>query len=232
MSTPRGSTSHAFTPFGIRPADEALPGLVSGTFNLLEAPDATAADVALAHFLHQTLKRGARAALVTLDSPEWRLAQFARYGFDFADALEDDRLAYVYYRPTLSRFLGAGADYGSLFGELRRLAGPVERVGFLNPEIMFDLGTDALATDSVKRFVAGADKLGGTALGVCVPDATESQARLRKAGARLFAGAFALRRGSSHAADDYVLESVRDRVPGVNLVLRQGRGYVADAHVA
>ncbi len=229
MAAIGGNNPHMYTPFGIRPADETLPGLVSGTFNLLEAPDATAADVVLAHFLYQTLKRGARAALVSFDNPHWRLAQFAGYGFDFTAALEDDRLTCLYYRPTLSRYLGFGAEYGALFGELRRLAGPVERVGFLNPEVMFNLESDSLAAESISRFVASAGKLGGTALGVYVPNGSEQHARLHAAGSRLFAGAFALRHGASARGHDYVLESVKGAQPcnAVKLILQEGRGYVA-----
>lgn len=232
MAVPRNNSSHVFTPFGIGPADEVLPGLVSGAFNLLEAPDGTAADVALAHFLNQSLKRGARVAVVAFESPQWRLSQFANFGFHFSDAMDDDRLAYVYYRPTLSRALGLGADYGGLFMELRRLIGPVERIGFLSPEVMFNLESDTLAAESMSRFAASAGKLGATALGVCVPDATEGQARMRAIGARLFAGAYALRPGAPNR-HDYVLHSVKRAQPrkSVGLALRDGRGYVAAAGV-
>lgn len=223
-------SAHVFTPFGIRPADEALSGLVSGSFNLLEAPDATAADVALAHFLDHALKRGARVAVVAFDNLQWRLLQFANYGFDFCEAMDDDRLSYVFYRPTLSRALGLGADYGALFSELRRLTGPVERIGFLNPEVMFNLESDALAMDSVGRFAASAHKLGATALGIYVPDRSASQARLRTAGARLFAGAFEMKPDRN----DFVLRSLKRREQGksVRLALLDGRGYVSETEYA
>ncbi|MFA5531494.1 MAG: hypothetical protein WDA11_12595 [Thiohalomonadaceae bacterium] len=226
MAGVQNDGAHVFTPLGIRPVDEVLPGLVSGGFNLLEAPDATAADVALAHFLDHALKRGARVAVVAFDEAQWRLLQFANYGFDFCEAMDDDRLSYVYYRPTLSRALGGGADYGALFNELRRLTGPVERIGFLTPEVMFNLETDALARDSVGRFASSAGKLGATALGVYVPDDSAGQARLRTMGARLFAGAYEMKPVPGNS--DVALRSLKGALPAsVRLSLLEGRGYVA-----
>jgi hypothetical protein len=195
--------------------------LAAGNFNLLMAEDSSSLDAAVAHFLSHALVRGARVAVLSSESPQERLARFKDFGFDLMAALDDDQLAYIHYRPTLSRALG-GADYSLLFDEVRRLAGPVERIAFLDPEMLFALESDGDAAASIGRFAAGAHRLGATALGAFVPDGKPRHQRLHQRGSELLPAVYSLR---ARGAANYVLES--KGVP-LNLRLARGQGYVAE----
>lgn len=227
MAAWQDDSAHVFTPFGIHAADVVLSGLAAGHFNLLEAHDGTAADVVLAHFLDHALKRGARVAVVAPDDPLARLLRVTSFGFDFERVMDDERLICVLYRPTLSRVLGDGADYGALFSELRRLTGPVERIAFLQPEVMFNLESETLAMGSMERFSASAVRLGVTSLGVYVSDHSVHQVRLRAAGTRHLPSAFEI----TPDGDDVALRSLKGKRQGesVKLALLNGRGYISES---
>lgn len=109
------------------------------------------------------------SALLESVSPAARARSARRYGFDFDAALHDERLVYLYYKPTFLHSLSLTTDHAAMFAELRRLAGDIRRLALLSADPIFNLKGEYLAVASVSSLVAGAGGLDFTVLGTFVP---------------------------------------------------------------
>jgi hypothetical protein len=147
-------TNVRYVPWGIDEFDRRHGGLVGQAFNLLAAPNHDAGMVAVGHFLAAGLDRQSRVCLVAFDNPDPVLAKLSYYGFEFADAIVSERFVYLYYKSTFVPALSCATDYLSVLGEIRALAGPIERLAFFNADMLFNLQSEYLARASAAKFAA------------------------------------------------------------------------------
>jgi hypothetical protein len=144
-----------FQPWGIELFDRSCFGLPKQTFNLLRACNREAAVSATGHFIKTGIDLEQRVALVCFENPSFLLEKYREYGFSFDDELISEQLVYLYYKPIFSYSVSFGTDYFKLLDEAKRLSnGGVERIVFLNAEVLFNLETTLLAELSVDKVKA------------------------------------------------------------------------------
>jgi hypothetical protein len=141
--------------WGIEPFDNSYSGLPTRAFNLVRTCSQEISIVAIGHFLQAGIELRQRVVLVGFDHPAHLLSKFNGYGFSFDDALNKEQFIYLYYKPCFSHSLSFSTDYKLLFNEIKTLAnGTVERIAFLNSDILFNLETYFLAETSAERITA------------------------------------------------------------------------------
>lgn len=217
-------------PWGIDDFDYGHGGLVAGAYNMLATPDHDAAVAAIGHFLARGLRDGRRAVLVGFDNPRLILAKLEYYGFDYAAALESEQLIYLYYKPAFFHALSCSTDYTILFAEIRRLAGEVSRLAFLNADMLFNLQSEYLAHVTAAKLAAAAGAGPTTVLGCFVHQRIAPHWLLDATCANLMPGYLVMRSVPRRAARCYAVKWRKG--PGacgggaILLTLEAGRGYV------
>jgi len=152
----------SLVPSGLLPIDEHLHGIVPGRTYVLSGAPGTGKSVASMQFLMAALKQGERAAILTQDDPEDLLAQSEYLGFDLAQAVASDQLAFLRFQLDFSRRFGRAPSPEPAIAELRKLLGaPPSRIVIDSVVPFIDGGTSsATSTIALLQLV---EELGATA---------------------------------------------------------------------
>ncbi len=142
-------------PWGITSFDDNYTGLPRRTFNLLRTCNVEVSTSAIGHFLETGIELGQRVALVSFEHPDYLMARFEEYGFDFENELLSEQLIYLYYKPFFSQSINFSTNHRQMFDEIKGLSkGGVNRIVFLNTEVLFNLETHLLAKASAEKIMA------------------------------------------------------------------------------
>jgi len=139
----------SLVPSGILPIDEHLHGIVPGRTYVLSGAPGTGKSVASMQFLVAALNQGERVAILTQDDPEDLLAQSEYLGFDLAQAVASDQLAFLRFQLDFSRRFGRAPSPEPAIAELRKLLGaPPSRIVIDSVVPFIDGGTSS-ATSTI-----------------------------------------------------------------------------------
>jgi circadian clock protein KaiC len=152
----------SLVPSGILPIDEQLHGIVPGRTYVLSGAPGTGKSVASMQFLMAALKAGERVAILTQDDPDDLLAQSEYLGFDLAQAVASNQLAFLRFQLDFSRRFGRAPSPEPAFAELRKLLGevPPSRIVVDSVVPFIDGGTSS-ATSTI-ALLQLLDELGAT----------------------------------------------------------------------
>lgn len=139
------------------------------TVNIMKVPDLQHATLAAGMFLAGGLQNNDPVALVSFEHPEQLFSRLAESGLNLADALQNEQLVYLYYKPDVAHSLSLSADYRELFRELTRLGGEgVKRLALFNVDALINTNSEHLVHTSLHQLMFAANHFQVTLLGLFV----------------------------------------------------------------
>jgi len=218
-------------PWGIAGFDRLYGGIAAGGLTMLSTPEYDSAIAAVGHYLARSLEDGQRATIVSFDKSSLMLAKLAHYGFDFKEALQLEKLVYLYYKPTFLHALSCSTDYAALFKEILTLSGPITRLAFLNADMLFNLQTEYLARVSASKLASAFGCESVTTLGCFVRQHLRSYQLLDAVCNSQISSYIRIRRKINFNDQNYAInwrrEPDADANTACSLDLKIGHGYVS-----
>lgn len=185
--------------WGLPSFDRRYNGLPINDFNLLETDEGIIGLLGIAHFIDAGLKADEGVALISFAPPEQTLQRLVRIGFDFQEALDNEKLFVYSYQDTFSRTLNISTNYHALFEELNTLAqAPVTRSAFLNADLLFNLQSHHLATISATRLVKATREAGHTVLAHYTYNDTQAHQHMKAVCQSLLSCYITIKRSKNH----------------------------------
>ena len=220
------------TPWGIKPFDDAIGGLPSNVFNVVQTENNQVGLLALGHFLMEGLIHGERCTLLTFENPLTFLESFEALHFDFYKYLKSEQFMYLSYRSNISQEIGLSQSYESLIAEVHRLSlQPSHRVALHQMDTLLNLQSQMLINACTLKLVGATNNSSSTFLGQFVnfPDPTYRAVRI--ACLKTMSGYFSLKNASDD--DQNILELRVERIPSfehierrVGLQFELGKGFI------
>ena len=156
--------------WGIASFDTSYKGLPRSVFNLLKTCSKATQLTAVGHFISEGLASGQRVVLVGFENAAPLFNSLGFCGFSFEEALNDERLVYLYYKPSFSQQLSFTVDYKKVFNEIINISNVagvgVDRIVFLHADTLFNLQSRLLAQSSAERVLSSVAEMDVCMLGV------------------------------------------------------------------
>ena len=142
--------------WGMKPFDQSSGGIPANLMSVIETPDYHVGNIILGHYIYEGLKKGERCALVTFDSAESFLENFASWDLDFTKYLNNEQFILLNYQPNISYEAGLSHDFDSIFSEIKTLCKDEapSRIAFQQVDTMVNLNNQVLMNTSAQKLSA------------------------------------------------------------------------------
>lgn len=170
------------TEWGVSLFDKHYHGLPLNCFTLLETSDNRSGLLGISRFLAKGIQLNQTVALITFEEPEHVLTKLMQLGLNCHEMLYMERLFILSYKETFTRSLNMSNSYHSIFDEIKRLThDQVERIAFLNTDLLFNLESTNLATLSATKLTRATKQSKTTVLAQYTRNEGDSHKRLQEA---------------------------------------------------
>ena len=144
-------------------------GFLENSVNILNVPDLRHATLAAGMFLAGGLENNEQVAVVSFEHPEQLFSRLTEAGLSLDDALQNEQLIYLYYKPDVAHSLSLSVDYRELFREVARLGGnEVKRLVLFNLDALINANSEHLVHTSLHQLIYAANHYRVTLLGLFV----------------------------------------------------------------
>jgi len=145
-------------------------GMRENSVNIINIPDLHQASIAAGMFVAGGLQQSEQVAIVSFEHPNQLLSRLYDAGLDFAEALQDEKLIYLYYKPDVAHSLSLSVDYQELFNEVTQLGGDqIKRLVLFNVDALINTNSEHLVHASLHQLIYAANHFQITLLGLFVP---------------------------------------------------------------
>jgi hypothetical protein len=145
-------------------------GLRENSVNIINVPDLHHAALAAGMFIAGGLQLDEHVAVVSFEHPKQLFSRLTDAGLYFSEALQNEQLIYLYYKPDVAHSLSLSVDYQELFREVTQLGGEqIKRLVLFNVDALINTNSEHLVQTSLHQLIYAAQHFQITLLGLFVP---------------------------------------------------------------